>query len=41
MIGLEFLIRNYYNSNRILAIKNDTIAKFELFGDLYHSYSLK
>ena len=32
MIGLEFLIRNYYNSDRILAIKNDTIAKFELLG---------
>ena len=30
MIGLEFLIRNY-NSDRILAFKNDTIAKFELF----------
>ena len=31
MFGREFLIRNYYNSDRILAIKNDTIAKFELF----------
>ena len=30
---------NYYNSERILAIKDGTMAKLEHFGDLYHSYS--
>ena len=40
VIGLEFFIRNYYNSERILAIKMILWHNLNIFGDLYHLYSL-
>ena len=41
MIGLKFLIRNYYNSEIILAIEMILgHCNLNNVGNLYHSYSL-